>query len=235
MNEQQRVESISDWYLTEQLGIDKQIIYYRYLSMQPYFVGRKGLELGPAEGEMTQFLVGHFEQLTIVEGSATLLAQIPDASNLTKVHSLFEDYKPQQKFDTIIADHVLEHVDEPIQLLRLMQNWIAPGGVFLLGVPNANSIHRLAAVKMGLLKDQYELNERDQMLGHRRVYDPALLEQHITEAGMDIVMSGGVFFKPLTYSQIQATWTPAMVAGFYELGKDFPDYAAEIFAVCKAA
>jgi hypothetical protein len=44
---------------------------------------------------------------------------------------------------------------------------------------------------------------------------------------------GGVFFKPLTNQQIQDHWTEEMIQGFYELGKDFPEYAAELYAVCE--
>ena len=44
---------------------------------------------------------------------------------------------------------------------------------------------------------------------------------------------GGVFFKPLSNGQIQENWTEEMIQGFFELGKDFPEYAADIYAVCK--
>jgi hypothetical protein len=44
---------------------------------------------------------------------------------------------------------------------------------------------------------------------------------------------GGVFFKPLSNQQIQEQWSEAMIQGFYELGKDFPSHAAELYAVCE--
>lgn len=34
--------------------------------------------------------------------------------------------------------------------------------------------------------------------------------------------------------QIQGYWTEEMVYGFYELGKDFPGNAAELYAVCQS-
>ena len=96
--EQERVESLSDWYLKEQLDFDKRLIGFRYKTIKPRLVGSRGLELGPAEGEMTQFLVNDFEQLTIVEGSAELLAQIPERANLIKIHALFEEFQPAQRW-----------------------------------------------------------------------------------------------------------------------------------------
>lgn len=73
-NEHVRIESLSDWYLKEQMDFDRRLIRLWYETIKPKLVGSRGLELGPAEGEMTQFLVNDFEQLTIVEGSADLLA-----------------------------------------------------------------------------------------------------------------------------------------------------------------
>jgi hypothetical protein len=44
---------------------------------------------------------------------------------------------------------------------------------------------------------------------------------------------GGVYFKPLSNQQIQDHWDERMLEGFYELGKDFPENAADIFAICE--
>ena len=110
---------------------------------------------------------------------------------------------------------------------------MALGGRLLVGVPNGHSIHRLAAVKMGLLKDPCKLNARDHALGHRRVYMPETFREDIEAAGIHIKEMGGVFFKPLSNQQIQDFWTEEMIQGFYELGKDLPEYAAEIYAVCE--
>ena len=231
MIEDRRVESLSDWYLKEQLDFDKRLIRFRYQTLKPHLEGPQGLELGPAEGEMTQFLVNNFETLTVVEGSEALLEQIPKFQNLIKVHSLFEYFKPNQKFNTIIMEHILEHVDDPVALLMKVKEWLMPGGKILIGVPNGNSIHRLVAVKMGLLKQQCELNSRDHALGHRRVYTHETLREHLSAAGLNLIEMGGVFFKPLSNQQIQENWTEDMIQGFYELGKDFPDSAAEIYAV----
>ncbi len=232
-SEQDRVESLSDWYLKEQLDFDKRLIRFRYETIKPKLVGTRGLELGPAEGAMTQFLVNDFKQLTIVEGASELLANIPERENLVKVHALFEEFEPAQLFDSIILEHILEHVDDPVGLLLRVKTWLAPGGRLFLGVPNGNSIHRLVAVKMGLLDHPCQLNSRDHALGHRRVYTPETFKSDIEKSGLTVLEMGGVYFKPLSNGQIQDHWTEAMIQGFYELGKDFPEIAAEIYAVCQ--
>ena len=232
-NELQRVESLSDWYLKEQLDFDKRLVRFRYETIKPKLTGKNGLELGSAEGQMTQFLIQDFEKLTIVEGSSELLSQIPDWDNLIKVNALFEEFLPQQLFDSIIMEHVLEHVDDPLALLARVKTWLAPNGKLFLGVPNGNSIHRLVAVKMGMLDHQCQLNARDYALGHRRVYTPQALKSSVEQSGLKVIEIGGVFFKPLSNGQIQETWSEEMIQGFYELGKDFPELAAEIYAVCQ--
>ncbi len=234
-DEKQRVDSISEWYLKEQLDFDKQLIRYRYESLKPHLLGPRGLELGPAEGEMTQFLVNDFEQLTVVDGARELLDRIPDRRNLRKVHSLFEEFEPEQKFNSIIMEHILEHVEDPGALLRRVKRWLAPGGRMFVGVPNGYSIHRLVAVKMGLLTQPCELNQRDFALGHRRVYTTQTLREELEGAGLTVEKMGGVFFKPLSNQQIQDHWNEDMIRGFYELGKDFPEYAAEIYAICSVS
>lgn len=233
MSEKERVNSASSWYLQGQLDFDKRLIGYRYKTWQPFLQGAEGLELGPAEGQMTQFLINDFARLTVVDGALDLLNIIPNHPNLLKIHSLFEDFKPQQVYNTIILEHILEHVEHPIQLIQDASKWLAPKGRMLLGVPNGNSIHRLAAVKMRLLRHQCELNPRDLAQGHRRVYTHATFRKDIETSGVRVVEMGGVFFKPLSNQQIQDAWNEDMLNGFYELGKDFPENAADIYAVCE--
>jgi 2-polyprenyl-3-methyl-5-hydroxy-6-metoxy-1,4-benzoquinol methylase len=234
-SEHERVTSISGWYLRSQLDFDRRMIHFRYLTLRGHLAGPDGLELGPAEGEMTQFLLPHFERLTVVDGAADLLACIPEAPNLTKVHALFEEFEPRGRFDCILMEHILEHVADPPGLLRRARGWLKPGGKVLLGVPNGHSLHRLAAVKMGLLQDPCELNARDHSLGHRRVYTRQALARDVEAGGLRAAELGGVFLKPLSNQQIQDHWTEEMIQGFFRLGADFPGHAAELYAVCEAA
>jgi 2-polyprenyl-3-methyl-5-hydroxy-6-metoxy-1,4-benzoquinol methylase len=233
MDEHRRVEEGATWYLREQLDFDKRLVRFRYRSLQPHFTGRSCLELGPADGIMTEWLVKAFERVTVVDAAQELLDAIPRHPRLRKVCRLFEEYDPGERFDTVLLEHILEHVLDPTDLLRRAASWVAPGGRLLAGVPNALSFHRLAAVKMGLLVSPTDLNERDRLLGHRRVYTRETFAGDLAAAGLAIEEMGGVFFKPLSNRQIQEQWTDAMIEGFYLLGKDFPEHAAELYAVCR--
>lgn len=232
MKEAERIESLSQWYYEKELNFDRRLIYFRYKTLLPFLQGPKGLELGPAQGHMTQYLIKHFDQLTVVDGSKKHLETIPDAPTLTKINTLFETYHPTEKFNSIIMEHILEHIEHPVELLKKAKEWLTKTGLIFLGVPNGNSIHRLAAVKMGLLENPCQLNARDIAVGHRRVYTLNTLKTDIETAGLKVIQTGGVFFKPLSNQQIEQNWTEEMIQGFYELGKDFQENAAELYAIC---
>src|SRR5260221_14144841 len=104
----QKVEEAAAFYNQSILNFDYQLAEFNFLSLKPFFKGSLGLELGPASGYMTKLLVNEFNSLHIVEGAENLLDQIPEYPNVTKFHSLFEEFETTDKYDTIIMSHVLE-------------------------------------------------------------------------------------------------------------------------------
>jgi SAM-dependent methyltransferase len=232
MSETSRKVNVSaEFYSTSMLKVDYQMAEFSFQTLQPFFNGNLALELGPASGYMTKSLVNHFHTLHIVEGSRDLLDRIPDYSNVVKHHSLFEEFHTNLQFDTVIIGHVLEHLSDPVLILKRAYDWLARNGRLLVAVPNAKSIHRLVAVQMGMLSSEYELNQRDIELGHYRVYDKTMLLKHLREAGFEILESGGYFLKPLSNGQIEKSWDQNMINGFFKVGKLFQENCAELFAV----
>jgi 2-polyprenyl-3-methyl-5-hydroxy-6-metoxy-1,4-benzoquinol methylase len=225
------INQFAGFYAAHNLSIDYQTVRFIYQSLKPYFKGENALEMGPANGLMTSHLVADFETLHLVEGSEDLLSQVPEYPNVSKFLSYFEHFEAPIKYDTIVFSHVLEHIEKPVEVLQRVNDWLKDDGVFLVVVPNAQSFHRLAAVKMGLLSSEYALNERDHQLGHYRVYDFETLIKDCLSAGYKIKDQGGVFLKTLSNKQMEGLYTPEMMEAFYLLGKDFPNHAAEIFVV----
>ncbi len=91
---------------------------------------------------MTESLVKEFDLLDMVEGSEKLLNQIPDYPNMRKFHSCFEEFETKEKYETIIMNHILEHIENPVLLLKRIHHWLSKDGNFLVPVSNAKSIHR---------------------------------------------------------------------------------------------
>lgn len=245
-NAQQReLERVAEWYMDSRGHLEgwndlhDRLIGYRFLSMEDRVAGRELLELGMADGKMTRWFLGACPRVVCVEGASSFIEQAERrfagelrAGRLEIVASLFEDYRPGRRFAAVVASHILEHLDDPVAMLRRFGRLVAPEGALLVIVPNALSLHRLVAVKMGLLASPDELNERDRMLGHLRCYTPDLLREHVEAAGLALVELRGILLKPITNHQIEGVWTPQMIDGFYELGKDLPELCAEILAVC---
>lgn len=183
---------------------------------------------------MTDLLVSTCSSLTVVDGAQKFLDSIKKKHpKVEVVNALFEEFVPESKFDNIILGHVLEHVDNPVEILRRASNWLSPGGRILAAVPNSRSLHRQAAVLMGLLPFEESLNEADHHHGHRRVYNPESFRGDFLKAGLSIEVSGGYWLKPVSNGQIERDWTPAMLDAFMVLGERYPDIAGEIYVIAR--
>jgi len=160
-------------------------------------------EMGYGEGNTARVLRHYFDEYTVIEGAASLVKKARcDSPNITVIETLFESFDPEKKFDLILALHVLEHVNEPIEILRLMRKWIKPEGEIVILVPNKNSIHRLLAKEMGMIENLDDLSPRDYLVGHQRVYDLKELKKDIDSAGFKVVNEAGFFLKPLPNSMM---------------------------------
>ena len=213
-------------------GVNADTVRYSFGIFRRHLREGSVLELGPAEGVMTELLATVCTSLTVVEGSRAFCESIANRMPAVDVvHSLFETFVPDRRFDNIVLGHVLEHVADPAAVVARAAGWLAPHGRLLAAVPNCRSLHRQAAVLMKLLPSEDALNETDIQHGHRRVFDPASFRQCFLAAGLTIERFGGYWLKPVSNRQIEETWTPPMLAAFMQLGEQYPDIAAEIYVV----
>ena len=229
--ERSRLDAIANdsWYAK---GANEATIRHSAAILRRHWRGRSALELGPAEGVMTDYLAADFPDLTLVEGAEAFCDPLRRRFPKARVHNaLFEDWETADRFDTIVISHVLEHVATPSEILVKVREWLAPGGQLFACVPNARSLHRQAAVIMGLLPEERALNDTDLHHGHRRVFDPESFRAAFTGAGMTIVAFGGYWLKPLSNAQLEETWSPSMLDAFMRLGERYPDIAAEIYVI----
>ncbi len=237
-DEQTRLEDIASHFSSKE-GFNGQLGRYDFRSVQPHFVGSTCLELGSADGQLTTMLRAVFASVTSVDGSEEFCRQLQAELGDQPPHriecGLFESYEPSSSYDTIIINRVLEHLTDPVVVLRRARQWLSDQGRLIAVVPNAMSFHRLLGVKMGLLEHPEALNERDRQIGHRRVYTWALLLEHLREADWEVEVQGGVYFKMVSNDQIDQYYTDEMQEGCFLLGQDFPEHAAEIYAVCRPA
>ncbi|GAA4465524.1 hypothetical protein GCM10023093_17880 [Nemorincola caseinilytica] len=185
--------------------IEDECQFYTYKWVFEQMAGcRTVLEMGYGEGNFTHELVERGYTPTVIDGSGQLLAKAREihGDKIETVHALFEEYVPAQKFDCLLATHVLEHVDDPVGLLLHMKNWITDNGKIIIIVPNKESLHRQLAVIMGLQPALDTLGARDVLVGHQRVYSLGTLEEDVLKAGLAVKAKAGFFLKTLPNSMM---------------------------------
>lgn len=199
----------------------------------------RALEMGCFEGEFTKKLAAIYPDLTTVEGSSELIdvARTAAPAGVEFVLSRFEDFAPAKKFDAVFLTHTLEHLDEPVEILRRIGTWLTPTGRLFLVVPNANAASRQIAVAMGLIPYPTAVTPGEFEHGHRRTYDLPALRAHVAEAGLTAVETGGVFFKPFANFQFDKLIGSGAIGedyleGCFKLGFAYPDLCASIYAIC---
>ena len=206
----------------------------------PHFRGGHGLELGCSDGFMTEILAGHLDKLDVIDGSRKFIqeAEKRRLKNVTFTYTLFEQYATETKYDCVIASYILEHVLDPIPVLRMARSVLKPDGKLFVVVPNARALSRQWALHMNMLKDLKELTPNDHNHGHRRVYDRVNLNRDLAAAGFEGIAEGGIMLKILADFQMDRLIADQMLTeqhlqGLYSLGLEYPDLCGSLFSVCR--
>ncbi|CCO23206.1 methyltransferase domain-containing protein [Maridesulfovibrio hydrothermalis] len=226
MDEKQILDSVAQKYLNPDIlrSTDKQIIELMagYVLTNMPADKPNVIEMGIGDNVWSSYVLNKFGSSTIIEGSLDLINAVKDDyPNVKFIHSFFEDYIPETKFDQILCSFVLEHVADPVQILKNMKQWIHKDSLVHILVPSANSVHRQHAVKMNLQKNTFDLGPADKTVHHRRVYTLEHITKDITAAGYTITKKEGLFFKAFPNS-ILAQLSEEQIKGFFDLGFDFP-------------
>ena len=233
--DQEIVDTVDHQYA---YGFDFDVIHpYMIRSFKPFFHPGSLLELGSFQGDLTRRLIEHFIDVTCVEASGDALAaarrKLDDSVRF--VHSTFEAATLPDKFNNIVLTHVLEHIDDPVGVLRRVNDeWLTDDGRFFLVCPNANAPSRQIAVKMGLISHNSAVTPAEAEHGHRCTYTLDTLERDATAAGLKVIHRSGIFFKALANFQWDRLLqtdivSPEYLEGCYALGQQYPDLCSSIF------
>lgn len=210
-------------------------------SFAPFFREGSLLELGSFKGGFTKRFLPFFDDITCVEASDVAVAEAKkELGDKAEIHTaLFEDVKLPKKYDNIVLTHVLEHLDDPVKVLkRINDEWLADGGWFFLVSPNAHAPSRQIAVKMGLITHNSAVTPAEEAHGHRITYSLDTLERDATAAGLKVSYRSGIFFKALANFQWDKLLKTDIVSkeyleGCYQLGQEYPDLCSSIFLLCE--
>ena len=195
---------------------------------------RSLLELGLGHGYTTDIFSRRFEHHVVLEGSPAVIDNFrekhPDC-RARIVETWFEKFSTDERFDVIVMGFILEHVDDPLVILRRFREFLAPGGRMFIAVPNAEVLNRRLGQLAGLLDDVTTLSENDHLLGHQRFYTVATLKDDVAQAGCTVERLEGIYLKPFTTRQILSLQLDRQVIeGLCTVGIDYPELSCGLFA-----
>lgn len=244
------------WDRTLFADYNQILVYYQALSCMENSKGNSLLDLACGEGIMTAFFSKKFQRIVGVDAASVHLAKAKKRLPEVEFHeSLIEDFETQEKFDNVFLLMILEHVQDPVAIIRKAASFLNERGTLIVHVPNANAINRRLAVKMGTLTSCNELSPFDiQIVGHRRAYTLDTLLEDIESAGLKISKTGGIFYKMLSTPQMDwflknglwdaghgwgrtgvdtVDWKTEFCRACYEIGKEQPEDCNVIYACIK--
>jgi 2-polyprenyl-3-methyl-5-hydroxy-6-metoxy-1,4-benzoquinol methylase len=253
-NEKQRQESFV-WSRTAfHSEYNRYLAQYKVESCMENIRGDSLLDLACGDGLMTEMFAQQVSRVVGVDANGEHLAEARKRLPQAEFHeSLIEDLELDERFMTVTMLDLLEHVIDPIMLLKKAASFLAEEGILIVHVPNAHAINRRLAVLMGTLESCEELSPFDlQIAGHRRSYSLETLCRDIETAGLRIVKTGGILYKILSTAQMdwflknglwedggfgwgrvggpQKDWKTEFCRASYELGKQHPEDCNIIYA-----
>jgi len=232
--ERQFVNRIGPEYFSEKaMTIDKKQILMMVRRGLPHCRGPKVLEMSYNDRGWTDALLEKGYDLTVIEGARYNVeyARKKYGNRLNITEALFEEYRTNERFDSIIMSCIIEHVLDPALVLKMAASWLKDDGVIVLVVPNKLSLHRRVGLHRGLLSSMEELSEQDLSVGHRRLYTMQSLADEIAGAGLHTAGIEGIFLKPLSSGQMM-DWPDSLLNAYDEMSHELPDYSAYLFAPC---
>lgn len=245
MNRNIVLEQDAQWYNnTDKYSHDNFLVLNAYSKRIMELLQKRGsceelslLELGLGHGYTTLQFEGKFAYHSVVEGDREVIdifKQNNKNINVEIIHSFFEDFECDKKIDVIVAGFILEHVDNPEQIVKKYRDYLSENGKMYIAVPNAEALNRRIGYESGLLNDMFELSESDQRVGHKRYFCKESILSLCKESGLKVNLVEGLYLKPLTYSQMESlNLSEEIYNAFCTVGRLYPELCTGMLLECE--
>jgi 2-polyprenyl-3-methyl-5-hydroxy-6-metoxy-1,4-benzoquinol methylase len=215
-----------------------KLLEYTRGRIKKFYTSGNCLVCGPSiKGEIEKDLINYYDKIVCVDKEKAVLDELKrniKSDKFEYIEKSFYSLEPKifddLRFDTILALHVLEHLESPVSFLKILKYLLKDKGKIIIITPNAESLHRYLEVKMGAIDTIYSLGENDLKVGHRRVYDMDLLETTIIDAGLEVYDAGGILVKPF-HNDLMQTLPNDILDGLNKMSDEFSVNCADIFMV----
>jgi 2-polyprenyl-3-methyl-5-hydroxy-6-metoxy-1,4-benzoquinol methylase len=139
------------------------------------------LDVGCGQGELGHLLKERGHHVTGIDRVPPLFA-LDEFFQADLSQGLPVD--PARRFDVILLADVLEHMSEPLELLKEAKALLAPSGSLLVSLPNA--VHW--SVRLQVYAGKFEYTNKGILdRGHVRFFTRASAKRLFREAGLEIV------------------------------------------------
>lgn len=170
--------------------------------------GTKILDVGSAGGEFVYLLSKLGYKATGIEPNIGYAEYSKQQYNLNIIIDFVEDTElKNDDYDMITLWHVLEHTENPFQVLYKLNSWLKNNGILIVEVPNIEAVCQAPANRFHIAHlFNFNLKTLEKM-GNKAGF--SLLEQKVSEDGGNIFM---VFYKP----EIQPVLEGLSIEGNYQ-------------------
>jgi len=201
--------------------------------------GQSLLELGIGHGYSTVKFSERFNRHLVLEGSLAIInnfvKEFPEC-NAKILHSTFENFYTEEKFDIIIMGFILEHVDDPSFILTQYKHYLCPKGSIFIAVPNAEALNKRFGYEAGIINSMSDLSQNDIALGHKRLFTVKTLKDLVESQGYRAKILEGIFLKPITTQQIiDLKLSDNILKAMLKVGVDYPELCVGILMEIEVA
>jgi SAM-dependent methyltransferase len=118
--------------------------------------GRRALDVGAADGYLAERLTAAGWKVTALERDPVRAALAAARCEAALVVDLEGEPPSLAEYDAIIYGDVVEHLSDPLRVVRELNRCLAPGGVVVVSVPNVAHVW----VRLSLLVGRFDYGER---------------------------------------------------------------------------
>ena len=217
-----------------------KLLQYIIERIKPFYSSGNCLVCGPSvKGEVEKELPNYYDKIICIDKEKSILDELKNNIKSDKFEYIESDFETLSynklkyiKFDTILALHILEHLENPINFLKIMRSLLAYNGKIIIVVPNVKSLHRCLGVEMGILNDIYSLGKNDIKVGHKRIYNMYSLNEIARKSGLTILNISGILLKPF-HNALMETLPINILDGLNKMSKEFDYNCADILMVAE--
>ena len=246
MNMARDIDAYTQQYLKHPF-LEENVKYRRRLVLEQMskYEHNSILEIGCGMWPIFAYLrESEYEKYTVVEPSETFYNNAKNMAHTEKINvmnGLFEqlsDEVAKHEYDFIICSSLLHEVDNPKKFLTEVKKCCNSKTIVHINVPNSNSLHRLIAYEMGIIRNKESISNSNLKLQQKGPYSMEQLIDEIFDAGFTVDDKGSFFLKPFSHSQMQMLLDNDIIGenvidGLYKVTKYFPEYGSEIYVNAK--